>query len=97
LVPQDNQCFLAILRNLINSKVKRGSENDADELNRHWLKLQRNERKSKKANVDTKASKGRKIRYNINQKLVGFLPKADQAKWTHQQRNQLFRGVFQCQ
>ena len=50
-----------------------------------------------KVNVDTKASKGRKIRYNVHQKLVGFFPKADKAEWTHERRNQLFRGVFQCQ
>jgi len=91
----DTGLYQAILRNLINSKVKVGGENRNEELNRHWLKLQRMERKSKKAAVDTKASKGRKIRYNVNPKLVGFFPKIDSATWSHQKRNQLFRGVFQ--
>ena len=40
------------------------------------------------------ASKGRKVRYNVHQKLVGFYPKRDGAEWSMQQRNQLYRGVF---
>ncbi|CAG5083501.1 Oidioi.mRNA.OKI2018_I69.PAR.g10393.t1.cds [Oikopleura dioica] len=91
----DTGLYQSILRNLINSKANSTDPNNTTELNKHWLKLQRLEKKTKKVNVDTKASKGRKIRYNVHQKLVGFFPKADKAEWTHERRNQLFRGVFQ--
>ena len=64
-------------------------------MTRHWLKLERMQNKQTKAAIDTKSSKGRKVRYNVHPKLVGFYPKRDQGRWTHQQRNQLFRGVFQ--
>lgn len=86
---------LAILRNVINSKAEVSNSSDPIEMTRHWLKLERMEKKQAKAVVDTKASKGRKVRYNVHQKLVGFFPKRDTASWSHQQRNQLFRGVFQ--
>ena len=43
----------AILRNVINSKVEGTS--DPIEISRHWLKLERMEKKQKKAAVDTKA------------------------------------------
>ena len=65
-------------------------------MTRHWMRLNAQEgRQKKKTLVDTKASKGRKIRYDIHPKMVGFGVKRDQGSWSHQQRNQLFRGVFQ--
>ena len=45
--------FSAILRNVINSKVE--GTTDPIEISRHWLKLERMEKKQKKAAVDTKA------------------------------------------
>lgn len=91
----DTGLYQSILRNVINSKAEVSNSSDPIEMTRHWLKLERMEKKQAKAVVDTKASKGRKVRYNVHQKLVGFFPKRDTASWSHQQRNQLFRGVFQ--
>ena len=88
---------LALLRGVINAKTSAPSESaDPIEMTRHWMRLNAQEgRQKKKTLVDTKASKGRKIRYDIHPKMVGFAVKRDQGSWSHQQRNQLFRGVFQ--
>merc|ERR1711892_280284 len=93
----DTGLYLTLLRGVINTKTNAPDANSADpiEMTRHWMRLNQHETKRKKSVVDTKASKGRKIRYEIHPKMVGFAVKRDQGSWSHQQRNQLFRGVFQ--
>ncbi len=50
--------------------------------------------KKKKANVDTKASKGRKLRYEVNEKLVNFMPPiGDRLRWGEEQIERLFRQL----
>ncbi|KAJ9474886.1 Protein BFR2 [Pseudozyma hubeiensis] len=50
--------------------------------------------KKKKHNVDTKASKGRKLRYEVNEKLVNFMPPIrDRVKWGPEQIERLFRQL----
>ncbi|GAC94913.1 hypothetical protein PHSY_002486 [Pseudozyma hubeiensis SY62] len=50
--------------------------------------------KKKKNNVDTKASKGRKLRYEVNEKLVNFMPPIrDRVKWGPEQIERLFRQL----
>ncbi|EST08756.1 Apoptosis-antagonizing transcription factor, C-terminal [Kalmanozyma brasiliensis GHG001] len=50
--------------------------------------------KKKKQNVDTKASKGRKLRYEVNEKLVNFMPPiGDRLRWGEEQIDRLFRQL----
>lgn len=50
--------------------------------------------KKKRANVDTKASKGRKLRYDVNEKIVSFMPPMkDRLKWGEAQIERLFRQL----
>ena len=50
--------------------------------------------KKKKANVDTRASKGRKLRYEVNEKIVNFMPPIrDRVKWGEEQIERLFRQL----
>ncbi|KAL8810845.1 MAG: hypothetical protein Q9223_001949 [Gallowayella weberi] len=44
--------------------------------------------------VDTKASKGRKIRYNVQEKLINFMPPDDRGEWGTRQRDELFKGLL---
>jgi protein AATF/BFR2 len=45
--------------------------------------------------VDTKASKGRKIRYVTHEKLVNFFPATPEAiPWSHEKRDNLFKSLF---
>lgn len=51
-------------------------------------------KKRKSKLIDTKASKGRKIRYETHQKLVNFLAPIDTSKWTDSAKDELFSSLF---
>lgn len=54
----------------------------------------RRDNKTKK-NVDTKASKGRKLRYTVHEKLQNFMaPETDKAGWGERQADELFSSLF---
>ena len=48
---------------------------------RHWAQLRKLRSKMKK-NIDTKASKDRKIRYNVHKKLVNYMAPIDRCSFT---------------
>ena len=47
-----------------------------------------------KKQVDTKASKGRKMRYNVHEKLQNFMASDDRGSWGERQRKELFGSLF---
>lgn len=51
------------------------------------------EAKTKKA-VDTKASKGRKLRYTVHEKLQNFMAPEDRTSWGQKQCDELFGSLF---
>jgi len=51
------------------------------------------EAKTKKV-VDTKASKGRKLRYTIHEKLQNFMAPEDRGLWNDRQKDELFSSLF---
>jgi protein AATF/BFR2 len=51
------------------------------------------EAKTKKV-VDTKASKGRKLRYTVHEKLVSFMAPEDRGSWVVRQADELFGSLF---
>jgi protein AATF/BFR2 len=51
------------------------------------------EAKTKK-NVDTKASKGRKLKYTVHEKLQNFMAPEDRGNWSQRQADELFGGLF---
>lgn len=53
----------------------------------------RRDAKTKK-NVDTKASKGRKLRYTVHEKLQNFMATEDRATWSERQTDDLFGSLF---
>jgi len=53
----------------------------------------RRDAKTKK-NVDTKASKGRKLRYTVHEKLQNFMAPEDRATWGERQTDELFGSLF---
>uniref|UniRef100_A0A0R3RGE4 Protein AATF n=1 Tax=Elaeophora elaphi TaxID=1147741 RepID=A0A0R3RGE4_9BILA len=83
---------------LLKELIERKSANVVDpvEMSRQWLEIQKlREKRSKRKKVDTKASKGRKIRYVAIPKLVNFFPSmAEKATWSHEKRNHLFKSLF---
>lgn len=53
----------------------------------------RREAKTKK-NVDTKASKGRKMRYTVHEKLQNFMAPEDRGTWAERAADELFGSLF---
>ena len=47
-----------------------------------------------KRNVDTKASKGRKLRYTVHEKLQNFMAPENRNTWGERQTDELFRSLF---
>lgn len=47
-----------------------------------------------KKKVDTKASKGRKMRYTVHEKLMNFVAPDDRGTWGERQRAELFAGLL---
>ena len=51
-------------------------------------------REAKAKNVDTKASKGRKLRYTVHEKLQNFMAPEDRSTWSDRQSDELFGSLF---
>ncbi|KAF9447513.1 TRAUB-domain-containing protein, partial [Macrolepiota fuliginosa MF-IS2] len=82
----DTDFYQQMLRDVIES---RGDEAGADD----WMVLQR-ERKAKKK-VDTKASKGRKLRYEVHERLQNFMvPVPVIGAWHEEQIDELFASLL---
>jgi len=57
------------------------------------MNTMRREAKTKR-NVDTKASKGRKLKYAVHEKLQNFMAPEERGKWGERQTDELFRSLF---
>ncbi|KAI1722167.1 apoptosis antagonizing transcription factor domain-containing protein [Ditylenchus destructor] len=79
--------LLQEIRSALEEEMKRKQNKELQRL--------RQRRTKKKANVDTKASKGRKTRYVTIDKLVNFFPATpEQIPWPHEKRDELFKSLF---
>jgi protein AATF/BFR2 len=65
----------------------------ATNLDLNNMNTMRREAKTKK-NVDTKASKGRKLKYAVHEKLQNFMAPEDRCKWGERQTDELFGSLF---
>ncbi|KAM8977173.1 protein AATF isoform 2-T2 [Pelodytes ibericus] len=72
----DDDFYHQLLRELIERKTSSIDPNDQVAMGRQWLAIQKLRSKIKKK-VDTKASKGRKVRYHVHSKLVSFMAPID--------------------
>ncbi|QQP55955.1 Protein AATF [Caligus rogercresseyi] len=79
----DGDFYHQLLRELISAKTN------------NWLEVQKIRSKmKKKAGVDTKASKGRKIRYDIHAKLVNFMAPSYVETMADEAKNELYSSLF---
>jgi hypothetical protein len=60
---------------------------------RQWLEIQKLRSKAKRK-VDSKASKGRRLRYQVHPKLVSFMAPYPEASWNDIAKNELFASLF---
>ncbi|XP_071455634.1 protein AATF-like [Hetaerina americana] len=86
----DDDFYHKLLRELIERKT--ADVTDPVQLGRQWTELQKLRKKLKKK-VDTKASKGRKIRYVVHSKLVNFMAPIPN-NWSDSAMDDLFRSAF---
>ncbi|KAF3691327.1 Protein AATF Apoptosis-antagonizing transcription factor Rb-binding protein Che-1 [Channa argus] len=89
----DDDFYHQLLRELIERKTSAADPNDQVSMGRQWLAIQKLRSKIKKK-VDTKASKGRKVRFHIHSKLVNFMAPIDHSSIGDEARNELYRGLF---
>lgn len=88
----DDDFYHQLLRELIERKTS--GITDPIILGQQWLQLQKVRAKAKKK-VDTRASKGRKTRYDIHAKLVNFMaPTYPVSSLTEEAKNELFSSLF---
>ncbi|XP_044264713.1 protein AATF-like isoform X2 [Tribolium madens] len=87
----DDDFYHQLLRELI--EVKSADVSDPVQLSRQWIQLQ-NLRSKMKRKIDTRATKGRKIRYAVHSKLVNFMAPIDENVWTDEAKNELYSSLF---
>ncbi|KAF5338614.1 hypothetical protein D9611_012816 [Ephemerocybe angulata] len=83
----DNDFYQKMLRAIIDSR------GDGKGTSEDWLAIQK--QKKAKKNVDTKASKGRKIRYDVHEKIQNFMvPVPVTGAWHDEQIDELFSSLL---
>nr|CAI5865235.1 unnamed protein product [Callosobruchus analis] len=87
----DDDFYHQMLCELI--EMKSADVTDPVQLGRQWIQLQ-NLRSKMKRKVDTRASKGRKIRYAVHSKLVNFMAPIDENLWTEEAKSELYSSLF---
>lgn len=91
----DDDFYHQMLREFIETKSLNGSS-DPKVVSDKWIQIQRLRNKIKRK-VDTKASKGRRIRYQVHSKLVNFMAPVTRAingHLTDEAKDQLFGSLF---
>ncbi|KAK5945897.1 rRNA-processing protein bfr2 [Knufia obscura] len=93
----DSMFYQSLLRDLITAR----SAASANDISTSMLppKLHVSGNKQNKRTIDTKASKGRKIRYTVHDKLQNFMASEgdtgrDTAMWTERGKNEFFGSLF---
>ncbi|KAM4549172.1 protein AATF [Odontesthes bonariensis] len=89
----DDDFYHQLLRELIERRTSAADPNSQVAMGRQWLAIQKLRSKIKKK-VDTKASKGRKVRYHIHSKLVHFMAPVDHSSVSEEARSELYRSLF---
>ncbi|RDD39775.1 Protein AATF [Trichoplax sp. H2] len=89
----DSDFYHQLLRELIEYKSTFNKDSDPLAMGRQWLQFQQLRSKVKRK-VDTKASKGRKLRYDVHDKLISFAAPMRQGTWTDTARNNLCASLF---
>ena len=87
----DSDFYHQLLRELIEYKSNIGD--NQTEITQKFIELQKVRSKMKRK-VEVRASKGRKIRYNVHNKLVNFMPPRDESVLTDEAKTELFNSLF---
>lgn len=89
----DDDFYHQLLRELIERKTSSLDPNDQVAMGRQWLAIQKLRSKIHKK-VDRKASKGRKLRFHVLNKLLSFMAPIDHTTMNDDARTELYRSLF---
>jgi protein AATF/BFR2 len=98
LVYDDAAFYQSLLRDLVEQRmsssdaVTNGLDSLHLQLPTHRTSGMRKDKVHK--DVDTKASKGRKMRYNVHEKLQNFMAPEDRGSWTGRARDEFFASLL---
>lgn len=87
----DTDYYHQLLRELIERKSS--DVTDPVQLGRQWLELQKLRSKMKRK-IDTRATKGRKVRYIVHSKLVNYMAPVSQSVFSEEAKTELFNSLF---
>ncbi|XP_072942590.1 protein AATF [Epargyreus clarus] len=87
----DSDFYHQLLRELI--ECKSADISDPVQLSRQWIALQQMRSKMKRK-VDTKATKGRKIKYVVHNQLVNYMAPEKSLTWNEESTNELYSSLF---
>ncbi|XP_017069835.2 protein Aatf [Drosophila eugracilis] len=87
----DSDFYHQQLRELIEYKASTSS--NMSEITKQFVELQKLRQKMKKK-VDTRASKGRKLRYVVHNKLINFMAPNEHSDWTESSKSELYKSLF---
>jgi protein AATF/BFR2 len=87
----DADFYSTLLQSLISQRSSETTTSMANLNLQPWQAAR--EAKTKKV-VDTKASKGRKLRYTVHEKLQNFMAPEDRGAWGERQADELFGSLF---
>ncbi|XP_039487572.1 protein Aatf [Drosophila santomea] len=87
----DSDFYHQQLRELIEYKASTSS--NMSEITKQFVELQKLRQKMKKK-VDTRASKGRKLRYVVHNKLINFMAPNESSEWTEVSKSELYKSLF---
>ncbi|EER41519.1 bfr2 [Histoplasma capsulatum H143] len=97
-VYNDSSFYQALLRDLVEERMSANSGVEALQMqlpSRLATHPTTGMRKDKvKRSVDTKASKGRKMRYTVHEKLQNFMPPEDRGTWGDRAREEFFASLL---
>ncbi|GAA5960784.1 hypothetical protein JCM3765_000815 [Sporobolomyces pararoseus] len=85
----DNDFYQQLLREVVESRML-----DLDDATMNSLRLASARGKKVKKQVDTRASKGRKIRYHVHEKIQNFMIPIEAATWHDEQIDELFASLL---
>ncbi|RKP22630.1 apoptosis-antagonizing transcription factor [Syncephalis pseudoplumigaleata] len=87
----DTDFYQQLLRELIESRMV--DTDDPMAIGARWAALKQQTKKNKKK-VDTKASKGRKLRYHVHDKLQSFMVPIPAGTWHQEMVDELYASLF---
>lgn len=91
----DTDFYQTLLRDVIDARS--GAETGLGDLSADWRASQQQRKKTRRSTVDTRASKGRKLRYEVHEKLQNFMapaPPPGGAVWHEEQIDELFASLL---